>query len=275
MTNAEARVTNSHPRLASIQVSAEPLAEPRPVGLRNPQATNARARTAETVKTPRSSEPFSSATGAGGWAMAGCWSVRGSGSVAAVAAAVAAAVSDSSRPGGAVGVIVTGACCARAGAPSVPCAGGPGPRSGGGRTRPRRARTSTEGSSETRGGAAPARAALEPLLKGHPTTGSAQISTVRMGPRCRVVMMRSAMPHRSTACPGWSDRRGTERPARRSRRCDPHRELRLGTLGRAHQDPPPPPPAPPPTPPPAPPPLEDEDDGLTLEVAQLETKTGP
>src|SRR3954451_1658801 len=102
MTNAEARVTNSHPRLASIQVSAEPLAEPRPVGLRNPQATNARARTAETVKTPRSSEPFSSATGAGGWAMAGCWSVRGSGSVAAVAGAVAAGVSDSSRPGGRV-----------------------------------------------------------------------------------------------------------------------------------------------------------------------------
>src|SRR3954451_12810286 len=149
-TNAEARVTNSHPRLASIQVSAEPLAEPRPVGLRNPQATNARARTAETVKTPRSSEPFSSATGAGGWAMAGCWSLRGSGSVAAVAGAVAAGVSDSSRPGGAVGVIVTGACCARAGAPSVPCGGGPGPRSGGGRTRTRRARTATQGSSDNR-----------------------------------------------------------------------------------------------------------------------------
>src|SRR5215218_2633028 len=114
-TKAEARVTNSQPRFSSIQTSAEPLAEPRPVGLRKPHATNARARTAETANTPRSSRPFSSATGGGGAARAGCSSVCGPETDPVGAGAVAAA--GSWGPGRAVGVIVTGGCCARAGAP--------------------------------------------------------------------------------------------------------------------------------------------------------------
>src|SRR3954452_415411 len=104
-TKAEANVTNSQPRFSSIQLSAEPLAEPRPLGLRKPQATNARATTAETANTPRSSEPFSSATRGGGSAIAGCSSVRGSDTESANAGAAIGSLD--SRPDGAVGVMVT------------------------------------------------------------------------------------------------------------------------------------------------------------------------
>src|SRR3954449_9645881 len=100
-TKAEARVTNSQPRLASIHVSAVPLAEPSPLGLRNPQATNATAMTAEMVKTAPSSAPLASAVRVGGSTMAGCWSVRGSGSTSSEDEVVSGPRSD--RPGGAAG----------------------------------------------------------------------------------------------------------------------------------------------------------------------------
>src|SRR3954454_15833240 len=73
-TKPEASVTNSQPRLASIQVSAVELALPRFVGAAKPQATNASATTAATPKTTRSSPPRS-ACGTGGSASAGWASV--------------------------------------------------------------------------------------------------------------------------------------------------------------------------------------------------------
>src|SRR3954454_8204295 len=73
-TKPEASVTNSQPRLASIQVSAVELALPRFVGAAKPQATKATATTAATPKTTRSSPPRS-ACGTGGSASAGCASV--------------------------------------------------------------------------------------------------------------------------------------------------------------------------------------------------------
>src|SRR3712207_5817613 len=70
-TNAEASSTNSQPRLVSTHSRAVPLAEPRPCGLAKPQATKARARTAETPKTTRSNDPPRSAGDGGGCATAG------------------------------------------------------------------------------------------------------------------------------------------------------------------------------------------------------------
>src|SRR3712207_2103243 len=70
-TKAEASSTNSQPRLVSTHSRAVPLAEPRPCGLAKPQATKARARTAETPKTTRSGDAPRSAGDGGGCATAG------------------------------------------------------------------------------------------------------------------------------------------------------------------------------------------------------------
>src|SRR5919112_6623461 len=70
-TNAEASSTNSQPRLVSTHSRAVALADPRPSGVAKPQATKARATTAETPKTTRSSDPPRSAGDGGGSATAG------------------------------------------------------------------------------------------------------------------------------------------------------------------------------------------------------------
>src|SRR3712207_2558058 len=70
-TKAEARSTNSQPRLVSTHSRAVALADPRPSGVAKPQATKARATTAETPKTTRSSDPPRSAGDGGGSATAG------------------------------------------------------------------------------------------------------------------------------------------------------------------------------------------------------------
>src|SRR4051794_4157218 len=107
-TKAEARTTNSQPRLVSIQVSALPLVLPRLVGARRPQATNARATTAATPKTTVSSRPVPSAGAVGGSASAGCRLGSGLSRLAI----------DSRRawPGGGEDELDTGGCGTRSGA---------------------------------------------------------------------------------------------------------------------------------------------------------------
>src|SRR4051794_21214434 len=80
-TNAEASSTNSQPRLPVIQVRAEPLAVPSPVGLTKPQATKPSAMTAATANRTLSTAACRSATQAGGSAMAG-WGTASDTSVA-------------------------------------------------------------------------------------------------------------------------------------------------------------------------------------------------
>src|SRR3954471_24761593 len=70
-TNVEASSTNSQPRLVSTHSRAVALGDPTPSGVAKPQATKARATTAETPKTTRSSEPPRSAGEGGGGATAG------------------------------------------------------------------------------------------------------------------------------------------------------------------------------------------------------------
>src|SRR4028119_1317688 len=70
-TKADARSTNSHPRLPVIQPRTEPLTVPRPVGAAKPQTTKPSAITAAMANRTLSTAQCRSATQGGGSAIAG------------------------------------------------------------------------------------------------------------------------------------------------------------------------------------------------------------